>query len=316
MKPMKKKDFLIFALKFIFSLAIIAILLIYKTSIKEIFDVLKKADLIWLLVSFSLHSIGLLISAYRWQILIHAQGDHVPLGFLAKSYLVCSFFNNFLPTRFGGDVIRIWDGSRYSRSLLKSSAIILVERLTGISVLLIFAFTASLFRLEMAQKIPVIWVALLLSLFGLILVAVFFMPFFVKYLKKIPDKGILPKIKQKILTFRETILIYRDKKTYFFRALIWALVLQINVIIHYYLIGKALHLNIHLLDYFIFVPVVLLILSIPITINGLGLREGSYIEIFQFYGIAASTAFSFALIDVAFGFIVGIVGGVIYIIRK
>jgi len=313
---MKKKDFLIFALKFIFSLAIIAILLIYKTSIKEIFDVLKKADLIWLLVSFSLHSIGLLISAYRWQILIHAQGDHVPLGFLAKSYLVCSFFNNFLPTRFGGDVIRIWDGSRYSRSLLKSSAIILVERLTGISVLLIFAFTASLFRLEMAQKIPVIWVALLLSLFGLILVAVFFMPFFVKYLKKIPDKGILPKIKQKILTFRETILIYRDKKTYFFRALIWALVLQINVIIHYYLIGKALHLNIHLLDYFIFVPVVLLILSIPITINGLGLREGSYIEIFQFYGIAASTAFSFALIDVAFGFIVGIVGGVIYIIRK
>jgi hypothetical protein len=47
---------------------------------------------------------------------------------------VGTFFNNFLPSRFGGDIVRIWDGSRYSHSLVKSSAIVLVERLTGIIV--------------------------------------------------------------------------------------------------------------------------------------------------------------------------------------
>jgi len=312
----KKKDFLIFALKFIVSFALISYILIYKTSIKDVLKAISGVDLFWLIISFSLHSLGLLISAYRWQILIQAQGDSVPLGFLVKSYLVGSFFNNFLPTRIGGDVVRIWDSSRYSQSLVKSSAIVLVERLTGIMVLLVFALVASLFRLEMAQNIPVIWVALLFSLLGLLFVAAFFTPLFAKVLKKIPEKGVWRKLKPKIFTFRETILIYRDKKLYFFKALFWAFLLQVNVILHYFLIGNALHLKIHLIDYFIFIPIVHLILIIPITISGFGLREGIYIEVFKFYGISAPTAVSFSFIDVIFQLIVGLVGAVIYITRK
>ena len=312
----KKKNFLVFALKFIVSFALITYILIYKTSIKEILEALSGANLFWIVISFSLHALGLLISAYRWQILIKAQGDQVPLGFLAKSYLVSSFFNNFLPTRIGGDVVRIWDGSRYSRSLVKSSAVIVVERLTGIIVLLVFALVASLIRLEMAQQIPVIWVSLLLGILGLLLIALFFMPISKKLLERIPEKGILQKIKPKIFTFRDTALIYRDKKSYFFKALFWALLLQINVILHYFLIGKALHLDIQLIDYFIFIPIVHLILIIPITISGFGLREGTYIEIFKFYGISASVAVSFSFIDVIFQLVVGLVGAVIYITRK
>jgi uncharacterized protein (TIRG00374 family) len=312
----KKRNFLIFALKFIVSFALIAYILIYRTSIKDILQALSGANLFWIFISFSLHALGLLISAYRWQILIRAQGDSVPLGFLAKSYLVSSFFNNFLPTRIGGDVIRIWDGSRYSRSLVKSSAVIVVERLTGIIVLLVFALVASLIRLEMAQQIPVIWVSLLLGILGLLLIALFFTPVSKKVLERIPDKGIFQKIKPKVFTFRDTALIYRDKKSYFFKALFWALLLQVNVILHYFLIGQALHLDIQLIDYFIFIPIVHLILIIPITISGFGLREGTYIEIFKFYGISASAAVSFSFIDVIFQLVVGLVGAVIYVTRK
>jgi uncharacterized protein (TIRG00374 family) len=312
----KKRNFLVFALKFIVSFALIAYILIYKTSIKDILEALSGASIFWIVISFSLHALGLLISAYRWQILIRAQGDSVPLGFLAKSYLVSSFFNNFLPTRIGGDVVRIWDGSRYSRSLVKSSAVIVVERLTGIIVLLVFALVASLIRLEMAQQIPVIWVSLLLGILGLLLIALFFTPVSKKLLERIPDKGIFQKIKPKVFTFRDTALIYRDKRSYFFKALFWALLLQINVILHYFLIGKALHLDIQLIDYFIFIPIVHLILIIPITISGFGLREGTYIEIFKFYGISASAAVSFAFIDVIFQLVVGLVGAVIYVTRK
>jgi len=311
-----KKNILIFSIKFLFSFLIIAFILIYKTSIKDILAVLKHLDLFWLLLSFSLHSLGLLISAIRWQILIQAQGDSVPMIFLAKSYLVGTFFNNFLPTRFGGDVVRIWDGSRYSQSILKSSAIVLVERLTGIIVLLGFAFISSLFRLDMTGKVPVIWVSLIISFLGLTSIAAFFMPYTTRIINIIPDKGILAKVKQKILEFRGIVFKYKKKKQQLLKAFFWAFLLQVNVILHYFLIGKALHLNISLLDYFIFIPIVLLILIIPITINGLGLREGSYIEIFKFYGIPANVAFSFSLIDVVFGIILGIVGGIIYVTRK
>lgn len=313
----KKKDFFIFLLKFIFSFSIIAYLLIKIVPINDFLKVLKGANVLWLLLSFSLHSLGLLISAYRWQILIQAQGDRVPLGFLAKSYLVGTFFNNFLPTRFGGDIVRIWDGSRYSRSVLKSSAIVLVERFTGIIVLLLFAFVASLSRLEMAKKIPIIWVSLLVGLLGLLFVLSFFMPFAKRILSKIPDKGYLKKIKAKVFEFRDVVLVYKEKKREFLKALFWAFLLQVNVILHYFLVGKALHLNISFIDYFIFIPIILIILIIPVTISGLGLREGIYIEIFKFYLIPAALAFSFPLIaDVAFGLIIGIIGGIIYVLRR
>jgi len=312
----RRKNFLVFILKFVFSFSIIALILIFKTSFKDIIDVLKGTSLFWLIISFSLHSLGLLISGIRWQILIRAQGDSVPLGFLVKSYLVGSFFNLFLPTRIGGDIVRIWDGSRYSKSILKSSAIVLVERLSGILVLFLFAFGASLFRLDMAREIPVIWVSMILGLLGLSVIIGFLTPLTNQIIKILPNKRLLKKFKQKILDFRKTIIFYKERRKALYKALFWSFLLQVNVIIHYFLIGKALNLNIQILDYFIFIPIVHLILLIPITINGLGLREGSYIEIFKFYGILPETAFSFAIIDLAFMLIIGTIGGMIYIFRK
>ncbi|UCE43059.1 MAG: flippase-like domain-containing protein [Candidatus Aminicenantes bacterium] len=313
----KRKDLRILALKLIFSFSILAFLLIREVRIQDIPQALKEIDIFWLVLSFSLHSLGLLISAYRWQILIRAQGDLVPLGFLAKSYLVGNFFNLFLPTRFGGDVVRIWDGSRYSHSLLKSSAIVIVERFTGVIVLLTFAFVVSLSRLDMAKNLPIIWISLLIGLVGLLTAFLFFTPIATYFLEKIPEKGIWLKLKSKTLEFRRVVLVYKDKKRAFFLALFWAFLLQVNVILHYYLAGKAFHLEIPLLDYFIFIPIILLILTIPVTISGLGLREMLFIQIFSTYSIAEHVSFSFSVIvDFSFTLIIGIIGGIIFITRK
>lgn len=313
----RRKDLRILALKLIFSFSILAFLLITKVRVRDIPQALENIDIFWLVVSFSLHALGLLISAYRWQILIRAQGDDVPLGFLAKSYLVGNFFNLFLPTRFGGDVVRIWDGSRYSRSLLKSSAIVVVERFTGVIVLLLFAFAASLSRLDMVQRLPFIWLSLIVGFSGLLMALLFFTPVFQLLLEKIPGKGVRQKLKAKVLEFRRIILVYREKRKAFYLALLWAFLLQINVVVHYYLAGKAFHLEIPMLDYFIFIPIILLILTIPVTIGGLGLREMLYMRIFAIYGIAGYVAFSFSIIvDFAFTLIIGIIGGIIFVTRK
>lgn len=312
----KKKDILILVLKCVVSFSLLGFILCFKIPLKDIKNVIISADIGWILVSFSLHSLGLLISAVRWKILITAQDDDASLLFLLKSYLVGSFFNNLLPTRIGGDAVRIWDGSKLSRSMLKSLAIVLVERLTGILILLLFALSAAAFRIETAKNSPVIWVALIMGGVGIALILFFFSPLTVSILHFLPDKKILVKIKQKAISLRETVLSYRRKKKALARAMFWALLLQINVILHFFLIGKALKLSIGIVDYFIFIPLVLLIQLIPVTINGLGLREGAYLEIFSSYGIAGETAIAFSFIDLAFMLIVGIIGGIIYVTRK
>jgi uncharacterized membrane protein YbhN (UPF0104 family) len=192
-----------------------------------------------------------------------------------------------------------------------------VERFTGVIILLTFAFVISLSRLDMAQSLPIIRISLLVGFMGLLAAFLFFTPIASYFLEKIPEKGFWLKLKSKILEFRRVVLVYKDKKRAFFLALFWAFLLQVNVILHYYLAGKAFHLEIPLLDYFIFIPIILLILTIPVTISGLGLREVLFIQIFATYGIAEHVAFSFSVIaDFGFTLIIGIIGGIIFITRK
>jgi uncharacterized membrane protein YbhN (UPF0104 family) len=306
------------ALLFILRLALgfgglAAVFIISRANFPEIGRALRTANWGWLVLSFSLHAFGLLFSAYRWQILALAQGDRIPLGYLTKSYIVGKFFNTFLPTSFGGDIVRIWDGSKYSSSVAKSSAIVVVERMTGIIVLFLFAAGA---RLEMAGRIPVIWAAQVLGLAGLAGIVVFFLPVVGRALRRGPRHGLIRKTFDKALLFRETIIAYRHQPGPFLRATLWAVLLQLNVIVYFILIGKALRLPIPLLDYFVFIPLVLLLQILPVTINGLGVREGAYVAIFAFYGLSSSTALSFSFLDLAYSLIIGLIGAAIYLARK
>lgn len=313
----KKKDSNLFLLKIIISFSLITFLVVKKAPLGEIGELLKKANLWWIFLSFSLHSIGLLISSIRWQILIKAQGDFASLGYLAQSYLVGNFFNHFLPTRFGGDVVRVWDGSKPSNSLLKSTAIVLVERMSGIFVLLFFALAVSLFRLDMAREIPVIWISLAVGFLGLAAILSFFLPFSARLIGFLPEGGAGGRLKEKIFKFREIVLVYKGKKAAMLKVLFWAFLLQVNVILHYYFVGKALSLHIPFFDYFIFIPLILFILTIPVTINGHGLREILYSGVFALYGLASSAAVSFSVVaDIAFALIIGIAGGFIYAFRR
>ena len=85
--PSRKRTFLLI-FKIVFSAAVLALILVYKAPVRNILEVLRTVRRGWLAPSSPLHAVGIFASAYRWQILARAQGDEVPLGYLAKSYLV------------------------------------------------------------------------------------------------------------------------------------------------------------------------------------------------------------------------------------
>jgi hypothetical protein len=74
--------------------------------------------------------------------------------------------------------------------------------------------------------------------------------------------------------------------------------------------------RIPLLDYFFSIPLMLFILSFPVSINGIGVRDLFLIKFFAFYGYPAQFAIAFSLLDVAFSLVLGILGGLIYIVRR
>ena len=84
-----------------------------------------------------------LASGWRWQTLLDAQHVRVPIGWLLNSYLVATFFNNFLPSNIGGDVIRIRDTAAQAGSKTLATTVVLMDRGLGLLGLLAIAAAGS-----------------------------------------------------------------------------------------------------------------------------------------------------------------------------
>ena len=79
------------------------------------------------------------VSAWRWGVLLDAQGLHFPLRRLTSSFFVATFFNNFLPSNIGGDVIRIADTAPAAGSRTRAATVVLIDRGMGLLGLVLIA---------------------------------------------------------------------------------------------------------------------------------------------------------------------------------
>jgi uncharacterized protein (TIRG00374 family) len=87
-----------------------------------------------LLIAFSFFVAGVVVRAVRWRALVLALDLNVPLGRLVYLYFVGTFFNTFLPTGFGGDVVRVLELSQDAQTTVVFGTVVL-DRLTGLLVL-------------------------------------------------------------------------------------------------------------------------------------------------------------------------------------
>ena len=97
----------------------------------------------WMLAALATYGLMLVVSAWRWQLLLQVQRIPVRFGLLTNSFLVATFFNNFLPSNIGGDVVRVADTAPYAGSKTVATTIVLVDRAIGLIALLAVAAAAS-----------------------------------------------------------------------------------------------------------------------------------------------------------------------------
>ncbi len=313
---MNKKN-LFFLFKLVFGIGLLLYLALVIARPREIAAVIAAASWPLLLLAFALHAFGFLFSAKRWKLILDQQGAGFSHGQLLRSLLVGSFFNLFLPTRFGGDIVRVSDTRRIGSGVTGSLAVVVYERMSGIVALLVFALLSSLLKIGFMREMPILYVSLLVSLSGVLLLLLAW--------KKLP-RGFLArrpcrrpwarKLLDRLDAFHGIILDFISHRTLSGKVFFWALLLQFNVVLHYFLIGQALGLaRIPLLDYFFSIPIMLFVLSFPISINGLGVRDLFLVQLFVYYGYPAEFALAFSLLDLAFNVVLGIIGGSIYILR-
>src|SRR5215203_1602332 len=105
----------------------------------------RRASMLWLLVALGIYTLNMMASAWRWHLLLQAQKVPVAHRTLFNSFLVATFFNNFLPSNIGGDVIRIRDTARAAGSRTLATTVVLLDRGLGLlGLVFVAALGASL----------------------------------------------------------------------------------------------------------------------------------------------------------------------------
>ena len=288
------------------------------SSMAEIFGSMGSASLPLLMLAFSLHFVGYYVSSVRWRLLLKTQGVSASLPFLIKSYVVATFFNSFLPSSVGGDAMRAYDSWRLGHKKVGAAGVIFVDRLLGMLVLALFATGALLVVREIAEEVPYLhlWVSAV-SLGILSTVWMIFNPprevglILEKVLAR--TSGLLRRLSKTVADAFEG---YRGRKGTLAKAMGLSLVLQANVVVFYYAVGTALGIDVPVHAFFLIVPVAIIVMMVPVTINAIGVRENIFAVLLGAFGVSTHEAVAFSWL--AYGLVLpySIVGGLVYLVRK
>jgi uncharacterized protein (TIRG00374 family) len=308
---------ILLGLKILISIGLISWLL-SRADLASIWNTIKGADVGLLAIGFTMFYIGYFITARRWQLLLRALGVQARVMTLLQSFTIAMFFNNFLPSTIGGDAYRIYDSYRMGAGKARAVAVIFIDRIIGLSALLLLAFTASLFAGEVAAQIPLLRLFLVAAVAGIITLAwIVFGNGGKTLLRLTAGNHPLLKIAHRIMDkLYSGFHLFQGRADVMSKTIGLSLLLQINVVIHSLIIATALHIEIPVIAMFIIIPLAYLIMTAPISINGIGLRESIFVFFFGLYGVPQEQALAFAF--TAFGMILaqGVVGGIVFMLRR
>jgi uncharacterized protein (TIRG00374 family) len=299
-------------LKIVVSLVLIAVIL-RSVDLNALWKVVHNANPWYLLAAQGALMLGVVVRAYRWQILVHDQEVDVSLRDLTALYFVGFLFNNLLPSGFGGDAVKMYELSQRSRRGAEAVSSVLVDRFMGLIALQAIGLIALAFSWRL---VPPEIVILTVALFGVSLVAagvVSYRRLWGFLAERVP-------LFDRLLSIKAVNSLVSSLQSYSSSALLGSLgvglVFNVILIATNVLIGRGLGLDLPLAYYMIFVPLTSLVLILPISFAGLGVREGTYVVLFKQAGVASEVALSMSLLVYVLGTVTpGLVGGVIYILR-
>ena len=117
------------------------VVVLWQVEPRAVANALLTAQPGWLLLSFLLVNVGLFVRAGRWMLLLRALKSGLAFRRLLALYYAGNFFNTFLPTSFGGDLIRVVEVARRIPGGTAAGAV-LVDRLSGLLMLFVLALVA------------------------------------------------------------------------------------------------------------------------------------------------------------------------------
>jgi glycosyltransferase 2 family protein len=306
---------LIFAIKAVVSVGLLA-LLISRSDAPRLWAYVRTASILWLASALALYLLMVIASAWRWGLLLGAQGVPVPARTLTGSFLVATFFNNFLPSNIGGDVIRIADTARPAGSKTLAATVVLVDRGIGLlGLVLLAAVAGSVIGDGGASPVParLLWAGFI----GATLTAA---PAVVAPAWVIRLLGPLRRLNPEWVGARLDRLVgvldnFRRAPVALAGCFAGAVLVQVILVGFYAAIAHAIGIAVSPWHMAVLVPVSFLVQMLPLSVNGFGLREATFSFYFARLGLPIEAAIVISLLGAGLVMLFSLTGAVVYVVR-
>jgi len=307
-----RKDKLLVGGRLILSVLLLS-LLIARIDYQSVIEVFAQMALGYYLLAVALFFLSILLSAYRWQMILAATGASPSLWQLTTINLIGNFFSNFLPTAVGGDLMRVtelaYQGERDHHQTIST---VMLDRLIGLISLAIMATLALLVGFSTVKSMPVRLVVLGLTV-GLVSGWVLFFnkPLMrrFRWLLQLPG---LRRLAPTVVRLYHSLYALHRQPQLLHSSIAISLLLQIVEVLSVILIARSLGIHLSALYFFLFLPLIWLVTMIPLSLNGLGLREGAFTFFFGLVGVAAPAALAISFLVYACRLLSGLIGGLCY----
>jgi hypothetical protein len=286
-------------------------------ALHEVMRAVREADGLLVVAAFAMNWSGVLFSVTRWRTLLRAQGGDATRGALARSFLVGQFFNNLLPSTIGGDAVRTYDSVGFGLSHGAAVTTVIVDRLLGLATLAAFALTSATLLAQPSISTQV----LALALFAAGAVAAV-----TTWVILAPPSAVVGMLSGLPVGFRRRIQVlgrqlgdalirfHRDPWA-LVRGFLISIALQISVIIFYAVLGAALGFQVPFLAWFLIVPIAVLAMLAPVSVNAIGVREGIFAFLLASYGVSKAGAVAFAWLAYSSVALQAALGAAFYVAR-
>jgi uncharacterized protein (TIRG00374 family) len=287
------------AAKFVFSLSLLAYLFSL-VDINNLWTQLKELNAYVFPLAFCILFVQCLLSSAKWKIILTADDKKIPFWFLLKSYMIGNFISLFLPTSFGGDLYRIYTLRHYNKDYIQNTSSVLFDRISGLFALAsISVISISLFYKDFINYKFLILYGIAAGAFWLLT-----SKSMITKLEGIHNKFIKPFIGV-IESFHQ----YRKNKKILFSSLAISFIFQSNIVILNKFYCHALNIDLPISYLFMVIPIIYLTEALPISINGLGVRESAFVFFLTRKGVLPDEALAVGLLVITIRYLFSLLFG-------
>ena len=271
----------------------------------------------WILLALVAYALTQSISVWRWNRLLRAQHIEVERRRLTESIWVSMFFNNFLPSNIGGDVVRIADTAPAAGSKTLAMTVILVDRVLGLTALVIIAASGALVATLLGVHIPgARWLWLASALGAVAAISVIAMPQLVGH-ALMPARALnKPWLTERAQRLEDAVIRFRNAPSAVAGAFGGAMVVQITLVAFYLLTAEGLSVPLPIFLGAVLIPVSLVVQMAPVSINGFGVREAVFAFFFRRFGLPTDAAVALSLVSTGMVMGLSLVGGFFFLRRR